>query len=146
MVLVNVVFENIFPKNVRTQVLTTLDRISQPLTDFIRGNPLVSTAAVGIGTTGIVTLASAVARRKKGKKKSRRKKTTRRKTKKTKKRKQPKRKKRRIIRGRGLGRGEIKHSGKGTKGTKRVSFITKDGRRVSFKVKGTSKRRRGFRR
>ena len=140
------VLEEFIPKNVRTQILTSLDRITQPITDFIRGNPLVSTAAIGIGTTGIIAVAKTVARRKKRKKTVKRKRRTKRKSKKAKAKKRPKRKKRRIIRGRGLGRGEIKHSGKGTRGTKRVTFTTKDGRRVSFKVKGTSKRRKGFRR
>lgn len=130
----------LIPKG-KTAILTQIERITQPVADFIRGNPLVSTAAVGIGTTGLVTAVSAITRRKKAKKKKRKpKKKGKRRAKKV------KRRKRRIIRGRGLGRGEIKHSGRGTKGTKRVSFTTKDGRRVSFKVKGTSKRRKGFRR
>ena len=139
------VFENLIPKNVRTQVLTTLDRITQPITDFIRGNPLVSTAAVGIGTTGLVTLAATVIGRKKRKKAIKRRRVARAKPRKRKKAKRIKRKKRRIIRGRGLGRGEIRHSGKGTKGTKLVSFRTKEGKLVRFKVKGTSRRRKGFR-
>lgn len=41
---------------------------------------------------------------------------------------------RRIIRGRGIGRGEIRHSGKRTR-TKLVSFTTKKGQRVRFRVR-----------
>jgi len=46
-------------------ILSSLQRITQPLTDFIRGNPLVSTAAVGIGITGLAAVATTVRRRKK---------------------------------------------------------------------------------
>ena len=130
---INVVFT-------KDEFLTNFSRIMQGIPDFIRGNPIVSTAAIGIGTTGLVLGAKSVfTKRKKAKKR----KTTKRKS--VSKRKRVKRKKRRIIRGRGLGRGEIKHSGRGTKGTKFVSFTTKQGKRVRFKVKGTSKRRKGFR-
>lgn len=145
-----IVFQQIksieLPKSIKTSVLTSLDRITQPITDFIRGNPLVSTAAVGIGTTGLIAGATTIVRRAKRKKPKKRTTGKRKTARKTKKRKQPKRKKRRIIRGRGLGRSEIKHSGKGSKGTKVVSFRTKEGKLVRFKTKGTSKRRKGFKR
>lgn len=136
----NIVLEQLIPKSTRTDILTSLDRITQPITDFIRGNPIVSTAVIGIGTTGLVTGAAAVVRRKARKKKKKKSVKKKRRAKSTKKRK------RKIIRGKGLGRSEIKHSGKGTRGTKFVSFTTKSGQKVRFKVKGTSKRRRGFRR
>ncbi len=137
--------QGLLPSVKDSGLLTNFQRITQPTTDFIRGNPIVSTAAIGIGTTGLIAGAITAIRK--------RRKTKRAKAK-VKKRKAPKKKngrrvkrkvgKRRIIRGRGLGRGEIKHSGRGTKGTKFVSFTTKDGKRVRFKVKGTSKRRKGF--
>jgi len=125
-------------------LLTNFDRITQPVTDFIRGNPIVSTAAIGIGTTGLLASAITAVRRRKKKGKVKKRKTTRRKNGRKRVRK-TKKGRRRIIRGRGLGRGEIKHSGRGTKGTKVVSFMAK-GKRVTFKIKGTSKRRKGFRR
>lgn len=144
------------PKNIKTSVLTSLERITQPVTDFIRGNPIVSTAAIGIGTTGLIAAAATFVKRKKAKKKVtvRKKVQARKKTKaqikaqrlrNLAKARRAKKRPRRIIRGRGLGRGEIKHSGRGTKGTKLVSFRTKDGKLVRFKTKGTSKRRKGFR-
>ena len=153
----------IFPKDIASELVNPLERIGQRVTDFIRGNPLVSTAAVGIGTTGLVAAAvTTIRKRRKKKKVSRRKSRMRTRVRRGKRsaasirrmrlrnlakaRRAKRRGKRRIIRGPGLGRGEIKHSGRGTKGTKRVSFVTASGKRVSFKVKGTSKRRRGFRR
>tara|TARA_Y100000310_G_C20677257_1_gene813797 strand:+ start:826 stop:1269 length:444 start_codon:yes stop_codon:yes gene_type:complete len=145
-----VVLQDFIPKGkFPSSIVTTLERITSPVTDFVRGNPIVSTAAVGIGTTGLLGIAAVgrrAATRKKRKKAKKR--TTTRKRKKV--RKAPrccvrrKKKKRKIIRGRGLGRGEIKHSGKGTKGTKLVSFRTKDGKIVRFKTKGSSKRRKGY--
>jgi len=139
-----VVFETLFPKAQRTAIVTSLERITQPVADFIRGNPIVSTAAVGIGTTGLVTgisaVRGAVKRRKAKKTKKRRKVSKRAKTRKTKKRKVTRRRKkkcRRIIRGRGLGCKEIKHSGRKTKGKfKLVSFRDKrTGKMVRFKAK-----------
>ena len=135
--------EDALLKNIKSDgILTNFGRINQAVTDFIRGNPIVSTALIGIGTTGLVIGAkSIITRRRKAKKR----KATRRKATTTKKRRKKRTGvKRRIIRGRGLGRGEIKHSGKGTRGTKLVSFRTASGKLVRFKVKGTSKRRKGF--
>jgi len=109
------------------------------LTEFIRESPIVSGAALG-GTAliGGSLIASSIRKRRKVTRKS---KTTRRRSKRTKRKSKSRRG---VIRGRGLGRSEIRHSGRGTKGTKRVSFVTASGKRVSFKVKGTSKRRKGF--
>ena len=124
----------------KDELLTNLARITQPLTDFIRGNPIVSTAAIGIGTTGLIAGAiTTIRKRKKKKAKVKKRRVTIRKN--GRKRKVSRRG---IIRGRGLGRSEIKHSGKGTKGTRLVSFRTASGKLVRFKVKGTSKRRKGF--
>ena len=85
---------NLLPKNVKTAVLTQIERISQPISDFIRGNPIVSTAAVGIGTTGLITGVASVVRRVRKKKKTAKRKSRKRKTvrKRTAKRKTKKRK------------------------------------------------------
>lgn len=127
---------NFFPV-ARTSLLTSLDRITQRATDFIRGNPIVSTAAIGIGTTGLIAGVASVARKRKKKRTTKKRKAKRRAP--TRKRKTAKRrtKKRRIIRGRGLGTHEIRHSGKKTKGKfKVVSFRNKKtGKMVRFKVK-----------
>lgn len=113
------------------------------ITQFVRINPIVSGAAVGAGILAAGIAIRQVVRRRKAKRKTiKRRKATKRNGRKRKSRV----KRRRIIRGRGLGRGEIRHSGKGTRGTKLVSFRTKSGQLVKFKVKGTSKRRKGFRR
>jgi len=134
--------QGLLPSFKDTGLITNFTRITQPITDFIRGNPIVSTAAIGIGTTGLIAGAVTRIRKRRKTKVKKRKKTK----KKNGRRKRRKVGTRRIIRGRGLGRGEIKHSGRGTKGTKLVSFTTKTGQKVRFKVKGTSKRRKGFRR
>ena len=155
-----VLHETLFPKIKAVPLFANVERIFQRTTDFIRGNVLVSTASVGAGITGLVAAAAIVkAVRKRKKRKAGVKRAARRRGKKTKAqikrtrlrnlakaRRARRTGKRKIIRGQGLGRGEIKHSGKGTKGTKVVAFTTKGGIKVRFKVKGTSKRRRGFRR
>jgi len=102
----------------RSSVLSSLQRITQPLTDFIRGNVIVSTAAVGIGITGLVAAATTIRRRKK--KKAKRKAKKRR----VKKRRVSKRRKKKVT-----------HRSPRHKGHKRVSFIAKNGKRVSFLVK-----------
>lgn len=131
------------PKIRGSSVVINIERILQPVTDFIRGNPIVSTAIIGAGTTGLVT-AVAVARRAI---KSRKKKSSKKKAKKGRKRskvgrprktkKRLSKGKRKIIRGPGLGTREIKHSGKNTKGKfKVVSFRNKKtGKMVRFKVR-----------
>ena len=60
---------------------TNFERLTGKVTDFIRGNPLVSTAAVGLGTTG---LAAGVAVIRKKRRKTKRKKTRKRTSKKRK--------------------------------------------------------------
>lgn len=123
-------------KSQATTVLSSFSRIIQPITDFIRGNPIVSTAAVGVGTTGLSLAASSFIRRRKSRKKisKKKKKRIRKRCKTTPRRR--KRKKRRIIRGRGIGTKEIRHSGRRTKGKfKLVSFRTKSGKLVRFKTR-----------
>lgn len=145
---------DLIPKNAKTQVLTQLDRITQPITDFIRGNPILSTAAVGIGTTGLVVGAAAISRKKRKKTtKTRRKKSVKRSRKKktqaeikrqrlrnlakARRARRTGKRKRRVIRGRGLGTHEIRHSGKSTKGKfKLVQFRDKrTGKMVRFKAR-----------
>lgn len=98
-------------------ILTALDRITQPVTDFIRGNVLVSTAALGIGTTGLVLGAIAVRKRRK-KKRAAKKRVSRRRVSRKKKKKKA-----------------VTHRSPRHKGHKKVSFTTKGGKRVSFLVK-----------
>lgn len=85
--IINVVF--------RQDLLLNVDRITQSVTDFIRGNPIVSTAAVGIGTTGILATASTLVKRKKKTTRKRKKKSTRKRKKATRKRKSCRPKKKR---------------------------------------------------
>jgi len=129
--------EQFFPASKRQEILANIERVLQPVTDFIRGNPIVSTAAIGIGTAGLVAAATTIRRRKKSKKRKKRKVSKRRKRRKSVRVRKKKRKKRRIIRGRGLGSKEIRHSGKGTKGKfKIVSFRDKrTGKMVRFKAR-----------
>ncbi len=112
---------------------------SQPITDFIRTNPLLSGAALGIVGTTVIASATTFVRRRKAKKKTTKRKTTRKRKTNKRKSKTIRRsgKKRKIIRGRGLGTREIKHSGKSTKGKfKLVKFRDKrTGKMVSFKAR-----------
>lgn len=118
-----------------------IGELGSRLGTFVKENPLLTGVGLAASVGGITAVTRVVKRRRKAKRKS-----TRRRSKVTKSRsRRTSRRGRRIIRGRGLGRGEIRHSGKGTRGTKVVRFRTKQGKMVSFKVKGTSKRRKGFR-
>lgn len=67
-------------------LLTNFDRITQSATDFIRGNPIVSTAAIGAGFTGLTALAVTQVRRKAKRKATKKRRKT------TKKRKCPRKK------------------------------------------------------
>lgn len=122
------VLNQLVPSDTRSSVLTSLQRITAPISDFIRGNPIVSTAIIGIGTTGLVAGVAAVRR---ARKKKPRKKAVKRGVAK---RKKPSKKKR------------ITHRSPRHKGHKRVSFINKKtGKRVSFLVRrkgGVSHRKR----
>lgn len=123
---------NLIPTLRASPLVINAERIFGKVTDFIRGNPIVSTAAIGAGVTGLIATAAIIKAKKKkksAKKKSAKKKSTRRKTRKRKStRKRAKcRRKHRII----------KHSGKGTKGKfKLVKFRDKrTGKMVSFKAR-----------
>lgn len=116
------VLNELIPTNVRSQILTSLDRITQPISDFIRGNPIVSTAALGIGTTGLIATAATIIRKRK-------KKTGK------KKRKAKRRVSRRRIKKRKRVRKKITHRSPRHKGHKKVIFTTKEGKKVSFLVR-----------
>jgi len=132
------VLNELVPRQVRSSFLTTLDRITSPVTDFIRGNPIVSTAAIGIGTTGLVTAVARIRRKKKAAKRKSR--TPKRRRKKA----------RRVVKKgkRGKAKRRVTHRSPRHKGHKRVTFINKKtGKRVSFLVrrkggKSHSKRRK----
>jgi len=124
--------QNFFPR-ARTAVLTSLDRITQTTTDFIRGNPLVSTAAIGIGTTGLLTgIATTVRRTRKKKRKTVRRKAKRKTTR--------KRRTKRVKRVKRTRKKRRTHASPRHKGHKRVSFTTAGGKKVSFLVKKKMKR------
>ncbi|HEC65384.1 MAG TPA: hypothetical protein ENI23_08820 [bacterium] len=145
------VFEELIPRVRESRV----GQFFGPGIDFIRSNPIVSTASLGIGVAGLVATAAVIRKkRKKAKPAVKRKKRsiTRRGRKKTKaeikaarirnlakarRARKSGRGKRKIIRGPGLGTREIKHSGRGTKGKfKLVSFRNKKtGKMVRFKVR-----------
>ena len=114
----------IFPR-AKTAILTSLDRITAPVADFIRGNPIVSTAAVGIGTTGLITGLATVARVRRKRKKAKTRITKR----KVSRKKRVSRIKRRVK------RKTKTHASPRHKGHKRVSFTTASGKRVNFLVK-----------
>lgn len=149
------IMRDLFPKinKVKETILSdgifpNFARLQSDVTSFIRGNPIVSTAGVGIGASVLgAGVIGAVKKRRKTRKKAktkrkkkvngRKRKTKRRTVRIRKRRAKPKttrRRKRRIIRGRGLGSKEIKHSGRGTR-TKLVTFRTKQGKLVRFRRK-----------
>lgn len=136
----------IFPKDKSSELVNVLERIGGRVTDFIRGNPLVSTAAIGIGTTGLVAAAvTRIKRRKKARKKTRGKKVSvkRRGRKKTK--AQIKRQRLRNLakarRARKTGKRKT-HRSPRHKGHKRVSFTTAGGKKVNFLVGKRKHKRR----
>jgi len=144
------IFKNvgaIFPKDKSSELVNVLERIGGRVTDFIRGNPIISTAAIGIGTTGLV--AAAITRVKKRKKRSP---TARRKRRKSVKRKGKKKTKAQIKRQRLRNLAKARrarktgkrrtHRSPRHKGHKRVSFITKGGKKVNFLVGGRKHKRR----
>lgn len=127
--------------------------MKEDIVGFIKSQGLTSQTVLGAGALGVTALAGAglgIRAVKKRKKKSGRKKkrtasrttTRRRKSNRTRSKRTTRKKKRRIVRGRGLGYGEIKHT---RKGTKMVSFRTKGGKTVRFKARGPKfKSRRGY--
>lgn len=113
--------EDLIPKfkSKGTTIISNAERIFQSSTDFIRGNPIISTAALGVGTTGVVTAVAGVRKRRKRKKatSTRKKRATRKRT--TKKRKSSKKKTKR-------GRRTPRTAGKGKdRSTKRIRYTKK---------------------
>jgi len=122
-----VVLQELIPKSIRSAILVNIERITQPITDFIRGNPIVSTAAIGIGTTGLIAGATTLVRRRKAKK------AAKRKTKRKVSRRRVKRRKR-VGRPKGK-RKKVSHASPRHRGHKKVTFTTKTGQKVSFLVR-----------
>ena len=116
----------------KEDLILNFDRIITDATNFIRGNPIIS-AGVGLGTPLVLVGISKVRSR------STKKKTT------VKKRKA--RVKRRKIKARTVRRKKVTHRSPRHKGHKKVSFVTAEGKRVSFLVKQPkhTHRRRGKR-
>jgi len=115
------VLQDFIPKGkFPTVIVSTLERITQPVSDFVRGNPIVATAAIGAGFTGLTAAVATLVRKKKA--------TTRRKTRK----RVTKRKTARVSKR----RKRATHRSPRHKGHKRVSFTTATGKRVKFLVRG----------
>ena len=155
------VFHSLIPKISKANIESSFERITQPVTDFIRGNPIVAGIVLGAGgslsTLAVASVIKRVVTRKKRKKTK--KTTTRKRVGKRRKRSRERSKadirqvrlrnlakarrvrkrggRRRMIRGPGLGKHEIRHSGKSTKGKfKVVQFRDKrTGKIVRFKAK-----------
>jgi len=119
------VLQDFIPKLRGFSVVANAERIFQSTTDFIRGNPIVSTASVGAGVTGLV-VAGATIRKLRSKKKSTKRKST----------KKSRIKRKKIRGGRVRKRTKrITHRTPRHRGHKKVTFTTKGGKRVSFLVK-----------
>ncbi len=139
----------IFPKDKSSELVNVLERLGGRVTDFIRGNPIISTAAIGIGTTGLV--AAAITRVKKRKKRSptakrKKRKTTRRAPRRRKKKTKAQIKRQRIRNlvkaRRARGKKGRTHRSPRHRGHKRVAFTTAGGKKVSFLVGGRKHKRR----
>ena len=139
------IFKNvqaIFPKDKSSELVNVLERLGGRFTDFIRGNPIVSTAAIGIGVTGLT--AAAITRVKKRRKKKVARKVGRKKRVTTRRRKGKKKTQVQIrrMRLRNLAKARrARRTGKRRthrsprhKGHKRVSFTTASGQKVNFLV------------
>lgn len=126
-------------------VFPNIQTITGRVTDFIRGNPIVSTASVGAGSALVASAVTAYAGRRKRKKSTRKKSTTKRKKRKGRKSKsRTKRKGRRTPRTAGKGRDRstkrIRYTKKGqpyviTRSGK-AKFIKKSSAKRSHKRKG----------
>ena len=136
----------IFPKDKASEFVNTIERLQQRVTDFIRGSPIVSTAVVGIGTTGLIAAATTLVRRKRKKKASvRRKRSVKRRVGKKRSKASVRRVRlRNLAKARRAKRTGRKHAHRSPrhKGHKRVAFITAQGKKVSFLVGKRHKRRK----
>jgi hypothetical protein len=130
------------------KIHSILGSVGSKVGSFVRDNPLLT--GVGLGTALGVggTLATQAIKRRVTKRRKKtnvrtrtktRRKTTRRKARNGRRRgSRIRRYRTKIKRGRGLGRKELHH---GVRGTKMVSFTTKDGRKVRFRVRTEKPRR-----
>lgn len=73
--------QKFIPKVRGVPIVANIERVLQPATDFIRGNPIVSTAAIGAGVTGLVAGVAAIVRRRKAPKRKIKRKKVKKKTK-----------------------------------------------------------------
>ena len=105
-------------KNVFQNAISQAERVSAPVTEFVRSNPLLSASAIGVSTAGLTAGGIAAVRKVTTRKKS----TKKRKTTTTKRRKTKKRTTRRKTRGRRTPR----TAGKGRdRSTKRIRYTKK---------------------
>jgi len=136
----------IFPKDKASELVNTIERLTQRTTDFIRGNPLVSTAAVGIGVTGLIATATSVVRKRRKKKASvrKRKSVKRKSTRKKSKASIRRTRLRNLAKARRAKRTGKKrtHASPRHRGHKRVSFTTASGKKVNFLVGKRKHKRR----
>lgn len=114
----------LIPKIRGFPLVVNAERILQSTTDFIRGNVIVSTASVGAGVTGLVIAGATI-------RKLRTKKTKKRKSK----RKGIKRKGIKRKRVKRKGRSKVTHRSPRHGGHKFVTFTTKGGKKVKFRVR-----------
>ena len=127
----------IFPKDKSSELVNVLERLGGRVTDFIRGNPIISTAAIGIGTTGLIAAAvTRVKKRRTAKRKITRRKKSVKKIVRRKKRTKAQIKRMRIRNLAKARRARRKgtHRSPRHKGHKRVSFTTAGGKKVNFLV------------
>lgn len=119
------VLNQLVPTGLKDTFITNLSRITGKTTDFIRGNPIVSTAAIGIGVTGLIAGAATTFKRRKAKRKvSKRRKTVSRNG------------RRRVARAKRIIRRRRTHRSPRHRGHRRVNFVTATGKRVNFLIRG----------
>lgn len=127
-------------RNFLSEARSQISTIGSSAIGFVKSNPITA-GSIGIGATALAAGVARVSKRRRSSKKKKSKAKTRKR--KPRRSHTHRRAKRRIVRGRGLGRGEIHH---GHKGNKLVSFRTKSGKIVRFKVKGKSRTHLGRKR
>lgn len=114
---------DLVPQIKSSPIVVNVERILQPITDVVRGNPIVSTAAISAGVTGLVAGATTIVKRKKSSKK----KTTKKKKKTSTKRKKSTKSRRKKTSGRRKkGRRTPRTAGKGRdRSTRRIRYTKK---------------------
>ena len=133
----------IFPKDKSSELVNVLERLGGQVTDFIRGNPIVSTAAIGIGTTGLVAAAITRVKKRRKKTKTTRRKSVKRRTKKKSKAAIKRQRIRNLVKARrARGKKGRTHRSPRHRGHKRVSFTTAGGKKVNFLVGKRKHKRR----